>query len=364
MNHRLVVVAALVVLTLLGAARLAVADTEPADMGPTGRWPEHTPAYDTPATVSIDNLGQLPAALQNASDGDVIEMAPHVWTQNLTLDAKIDGRVLVRPTLGERGNVVIDKARLTLDGVEGVTFAGFSFDGAGRLRMERASRVAWCWIQWRGDARSVIRGSTDIDLYEHVREEMSTWQGSALHLIRNSGEVGSERVRLVGWWHAGMWRKQGESNQAKDTLQSFHLACGTIRDLLIIDSVLFASSDKMMQNHANQLAGFKVVNTWMNRPDDPWWEVPEGYTTHGSYGHASISGIGADATFDRAVILGNLSEGRAGHSSGQVRNSTIRSTRVISTVLDDAGGNTVDRALNVTTNPPPALPDLDAVWHK
>lgn len=330
------------------------------DRGPAGRWPDGCPAYDSSADVVLASMDGLASAVASASAGDVIEVPAGEHELDVELSGgPSGGKVLVRPPLGQRGQFVLAGGRLRMLDLHDVCLAGWTVRDIEVRADDGSAGLALAWWEWEGNARSVFRGVVGLDLYEHVRAEMSTYQGSALHLIRNSGELGSSDVHIVGWWHAGMWREEGASNQAKDTIQTFHLDGGTINDVTIEDSVLFASSDKVMQNHHSESRRLTFRNVWMNRPEDPFWTPPDGYTTHGSHGGVSVQEPGTDVTLEGSTIMGSFS----GSSSTGVKRDNLAVGGSAWDALTDDGGNVEDSGLSVASNPPPALPDLDDVWH-
>ena len=267
--------------------RLPDLPTEPGDRGPTGRWPDNTPAYDTTATTTITGIADLPAALANANEGDVIEVGASDWDtgSNLTIsnvgNAAWEQRVLVRPPLGQRSSVRIMDRRLWLQDSDNIIFAGFKFAGNGSGWLTRTDRCGMAWMEFDDDGRGGVSGATNTDLYEFVREEMMLRETnlSAIHLWRNSGEIPTDGLTAIGWWHAGQFRPEGTSNFNKDTLQTQHInPSGVNKRIDVIDSVIFSSTDKVYQNNNDGFMSedYRIINCWMNRPGDPWHEVPEG----------------------------------------------------------------------------------------
>lgn len=313
-------------------------------MGPDGtHWPSSTPAYTTPASTTISSLGELNAALATARSGDVIEVAPHRWSQPLTVDegdASWGRNVLVRPPLGRRQSVVVD-AEIELDAPH-VTLAGFKLNDTWRAR-SNADRSAYARIVVAGGAAGYIDDTTDFGLYEIVAPSYGV--GSDRMQIRASEE--NRGTVLSGSWLKGKFRKIGAADHS-DTLQTFGHSGGEINGLTIKDTVLWTSADKTFQGA--DIFDLTVRNSYFGEcSTNP--EQPMAGTECPGY-HAIRDGGRGTEMYD-VVVSGSIANDHPYDVLVNTKAASLGAPAVTSSGNDIRDG--FEQA-------PPPLPDLDTIW--
>lgn len=355
--------------------------------GPSGlNWPGHTPAYDTPATTKIDKLTELNKALAEADAGDVIEVAPQTYTGggDLVINKGDDGwekNVLVRPPLGQRQSVVVDvDGRALILDAPHVTVAGFQ---AREINIaERGDRAAFARIVMTDDSfiKASARGDVgddhvleDAGFYEIVAPEVRTDTGEdrmniSAYGTGEAGEVGEVvGLTLAGLWLEGSYRAHG-SDAHTDTLQTFGAAGSPPpRDLTVLNSVLFASTNAAWQAGDGGVAGtWTIRNSLMvNCQNDDAGKVPDGYDCGGTNTFNTALDIDPKAK----VII------RDSHLYGNVRHPALPlvledvcadnlAEGAESGPVQDKGGNVLgEQAVAAKcAHVDPKLPDLDAIW--
>ncbi len=354
--------------------------------GPSGlNWPDHTPAYDTPATKKIDKLSELNQALADATAGDVIEVAPQTWSGgDLVVSKGDDGwarNVLVRPPLGQRQSVVVvvDDRALVLDAPH-VTVAGFQ---AREINIaERGDRSAFARIVMTDNSfiKASARGDVgddhvleDAGFYEIVAPEVRTDVGEdrmniSTYGTGEGGEVGEVvGLTVAGLWLEGSYRAHG-SDAHTDTLQTFGAAGSPPpRDLTVLNSVLFAST-----NAAWQAGDGGVVGTWtirnslmVNCQNDDAGKVPDGYDCGGTNTFNTALDVDPDA---KVVIRDTRMYGNVRHPELPFVLQDVCADNLAggaeSGPVEDKGGNTLgEQAVAAKcAHVDPKLPDLDAIW--
>lgn len=317
-----------------------------APQGPNGlHWPPNTPPYITPATTKIDSLSGLNAALAAAAAGDVIEVAPHVFTDSLEITAgnpEWAQNVLVRPPLGQRQSVVIQGA---LDLVSpNVTIAGLQIDSVVSMR----DGGDHCFL-----ARSVLgpdglllaNNTFDSGWYELVATEPKS--GGDRSQIKAGKDKQSAGFRVEGVWLKGAYRIIDSADHS-DTLQITGVTGGVVHDVTLADSVLWPSANAALLIGAAD--GTVVRNTWLAACGVEY--VTDVLPGHECGGHHAMQGGIANEVY-AAIVLGTL--------NGSQPYAVVHDTQCqkIAEPPLDAKNNTVDPNLNV---PPPPLCDLDMIW--
>jgi hypothetical protein len=324
--------------------------------GPAGRWPSHTPAYDTAADVVTSSLNELQSEIDSASSGTVIEHQGHLDSSRLTGGStQWSDNVLVRPPLGQRAEYEV-RGRFFLQ-ADRVTMAGFA--NAGNMRIQSCNRCGWAWIENIGAGPSAIVTAQDEDavepfIYEWVSTEVGI--GGDRMQFKSSG-ARLVRPQFIGLYLTGKTREVGAGDH-NDTMQTFQLNGGSTEDALISHSVLFSSGDKALQGDGTSIL-YDHVLVYEPNPSGMWAPWPSG--TDGAYGyHAITGGLSNSEIRGGSIIVGSF-----GSTLDTMRNSTIYSSS------DDPLGN-VENAIDVTVemgNPePPKLPSemthehLDSLW--
>ena len=336
------------------------------ERGPSGRWPANTPAYDTPADVTLSSLEELPSALAQASSGDVIEIEPTRLSTDMRWGTPVTGgsldweqNVLVRPKLGQRGSVIIADHQFSVQ-TKGVTFAGLRVERS--VRLDGAERTNLVWTELGPNGRTNITGGKDVRLIEPVRAEVGTIGQSAMHTFRAMGNDDLVNVSVEGAW-------LNTNVDAKDNLQTLaptSSGLGDIRGLTIQDSVLFTGWDKMFQMNVGP-HDFVFRNNWADAcsttevGSSMWAQGGRGECTGRPSMLTQTRGLGGEVT--HSVVLGTI---RHFGEELTVLDSILR--RVVDSaspgefVIDDS--NTIDASFDATQYPPPSLPDLDSIWHR
>jgi len=257
-----------------------------AGRGPTGlNWPSHTPAYNTPADIKISNLSELDAALASAKSGDVIEVAPHSYSQNITIkngNRNWEKNVLVRPPLGKTQSVILNK-ELTINAPH-VTVAGFRANSSLKIR-DDGDRSALARMTLSTQSFIGIRNNSengfveDAGIYEIVAPTVRSG-GDRMNIssIKNGGV---KRFTISGVWLTGSNRKIGSGDHS-DTLQTFETGGGWgISDLTIENSVFLTSSSAPMQ--LADLKGLLVMNNVLSTSCTYAQSVQPGHECNGSH---------------------------------------------------------------------------------
>ncbi|MCB1150672.1 hypothetical protein KDK88_03955 [bacterium] len=314
--------------------------------GPDGtHWPPGTPAYTTPATVTINSLAELNAALKSASAGDVIEVAPSTLSSQLEVtggSASWKQNVLIRPPLGQRGSVKI-AAELRIISPN-VTFAGLSINSFVSLRAGGDHAfLARCELSANGGL--IANDTHDSGFYELVATQPKT--GGDRAQVKGSNGNTTTGFTLSGVWLKGAYRPVGSADHS-DTLQLVGVSGGSVKSVTIEDSVLWPSSNAALQNAAD---GTIMKSSWFASCGGFSSDVPSGNECGGF--HAMNGGTNNEVY--GCVVNGTLN---GGDPYAVVNDTKLR--KFAQPPLSQSN-NVVDPNLK---EPAPELCDLDAIWDK
>jgi|GEM_PF-6858473 len=331
--------------------------------GPTGQWPSNTPDYDTPATYFASNWSQVQGYLNQASSGQVIEIAAGSnLSSNLTLTGGNTGwnkNVLVRPPLGKRSEVTTS-AQLYLN-AHHVTIAGIKANSS-NLRALNTKRSNYAWIELGPQGRLFIVSTTDFGLYELVKPQIGV--GADTMQIKAQGSIDSRGTKLVGSWLAGMTCDicSGSNRDHNDTVQYFAVNGTKVYDAEIRDTVLMSAGDKSIQSE--RLYGFVLRNSYISEPSIAADYYGKSFSAGGAtpfYGYHAINGWVIDGEFYDNDFAGSVaidSKLNPKVPYKVMQNNRANNKPSPGPVTDI--NNTWDSSYK---GGPPPIPNLDNVWH-
>lgn len=316
------------------------------EMGPDGtHWPSHTPRYTAPATTRIETLGDLNDALSEAQSGDIIEISPHTWHEDLTISAgnrKWAKNVLVRPRLGRRQSVTVE-GQIVHDAPH-VTIAGFQLNDTWRAKSD-AERSAYARIVVGANVAGAIWDTRDFGIYEMVAPDYG-FSGDRIQ-IKAHGDSSNVNTTISGVWLKGKFRRIGAGDHA-DTVQTFSLGSGAVVGMKLVDSVLWTSADKTLQG--GDLRDLVVRNTYLGECSTNPEEPPSGLECPG---HHAIRDSGVGVEMYDVIVSGSI--------ANDVAYEAMHGTKAqkIDIPSANARGNTIDATF---VQNPPKLANLDSIW--
>jgi hypothetical protein len=254
-----------------------------ASRGPSGQWPSgfHSYSYNgspsTPGKVTAANTSAVQSAMSaspcNDSDGCTIEFTGSSISGTFSSRGGT-GPIVIRPAIGNRMGATLGATTIQ---VNGVVFAGFAVN-SGQLLIEGngsgglGSGFAWIDTTGNGASRQVVYcNGTDQSngfFYETITRGYVT--ASDRGGIRGQSG-GSCRFQMVGSIMAG---DSGPIGDHPDTLQVYNE--GPSPFLLIKDSIIFSSTDKVIQGEWPSDDTWTIQNSYILGPSGTTARWPNG----------------------------------------------------------------------------------------